>query len=85
MTRPGHVNLGVADDLVECAALMVGDGAREVLAVLMAAVATVILDANEDDPAKAIAAAHLAGPPLAEMVEQVLQARLLDAEPGGTA
>jgi hypothetical protein len=84
MTRPHHVDLDAADNLITAAVLMVGDNNHAVLALLMTAAAQLILDANET-PARAIAAAEAAGPPLGEMVRTLAQVRLAEARVGGTA
>jgi hypothetical protein len=84
MTRPHHVDLDAADNLITAAVLMVGDNNHAVLALVMTAAAQLILDANET-PARAVAAAAAAGPPLAEMVRTLAQVRLAEARVGGTA
>jgi hypothetical protein len=66
MTRPHHVDLDAADNLITAAVLMVGDNNHAVLALVMTAAAQLILDANET-PARAVAAAAAAGPPLGRL------------------
>lgn len=82
--KPQSVNLDDADSLISAAALLAGDDVGSVLTLLMTSVATLLLDAN-DNPARAVAAALGAGPPLAGMVEVLAEQRLAQRREGGNA
>jgi hypothetical protein len=82
---PGAVDLDAADYLLASAAILVGDEPQNVLALLMTAAASLILDAHEPDVAAAAAAAAGAGPPLAEMVQTLAAVRLGESRAGGSA
>jgi propanediol dehydratase large subunit len=84
MTWSCSVDLDDCDHLIAAAAILVGDDAGKVMALLMTTLATVLLDANST-PAKAADLARAAGPPLAEMVEALAKQRLAECREGGTA